>query len=274
MFKLLNAGFTRLVKSRVFWVLMAFTVALALFLIYGQYSDMKAYQEVEVIDRSLMNNITITGIVISIFTALFVGREYSDGTLRNKIIVGCSRTKIYLSNLILVISASLLAEIVHLVVVAIVGTPLLDSLQMPIKSLLLVLVCYVGIILAFSAIFTFIAMIVSNKTIIAVSSMVVALGLMMFSMTLFARLQAQEYVQVGKLGENGVEFTQEKNPKYLAPEQRKLYQNIVNCIPSGQAFMVAGGYDVDYKILPLYSLADVIIFTVAGLYMFNKKELN
>ena len=79
MFKLLDAGFTRLRKSKAFLALIIFTVILALFMIYGQYSEMKIYNQVEEVDRSLMNNITVTGIVIATFTSLFVGREYSDG---------------------------------------------------------------------------------------------------------------------------------------------------------------------------------------------------
>lgn len=275
MFKLLDAGFTRLRKSKAFLAVIIFTVVLALFMVYSQYSEMKTYNKVEELDRSLMNNITVTGIVIATFTSLFVGREYSDGTLRNKIIVGCSRTKIYLSNLILVISTSILAEIIHLAVVAAVGIPLLGGLVMSAKSFALVLLCYTGIILAFSAIFTFIAMVISNKTIISIVSILLAFGLMMIAMTLFSKLEAPEYQQVGFLNESGeMEFKEEKNPKYLTPEQREVYQNIVNAIPSGQAFMVAGGYEIDFRILPLYSLADVIIFTGIGLYVFNKKELN
>lgn len=275
MFKLLDAGFIRLRKSRAFLAVIIFTVGLALLMVHAQYSDMKTYNEVEELDRSLMNNITITGIVIATFTSLFVGREYSDGTLRNKIIVGCSRTKIYFSNLILVIFSSLLAEIIHLIVVLIVGMPLLGGLVMPVKEFMLVLLCYTGIILAFSAIFTFIAMIISNKTIISIVSILLAFGLMMVAMTLFSKLEAPEYRPAGILDENGeIEFTEEKNPKYLTLEQRKVYQIAVNCIPSGQAFMVAGGYDIDYRILPLYSLVDVILFTGVGLYIFNKKELN
>lgn len=275
MFKLLDAGFTRLRKSRAFFAVIIFTVALALLMIYSQYSDMKNYNEVEELDRLLMNNITITGIVIATFTSLFVGREYSDGTLRNKIIVGCSRTKIYFSNLILVMFVSILAEILHLAIASAIGIPIFGGLVMSGKAFGIVLLCYLGIMLAFSAIFTFIAMIISNKTIISIVSILLSFGLMMVAMTLFAKLEAPEYRQSGMLNENGeMEFTEEKNPKYLTPDQRKVYQIAVNCIPSGQAFMVAGGYDIDYRVLPLYSLVDVIVFTGVGLYIFNKKELN
>lgn len=47
MIKLLNAGFERLRKNKIFWLLITFTIGLALILIFTQYSDMKEYNEVK-----------------------------------------------------------------------------------------------------------------------------------------------------------------------------------------------------------------------------------
>ena len=38
MIKLLNAGFSRLKKSKLFWIVTIFSIVLALFMIYTQYS--------------------------------------------------------------------------------------------------------------------------------------------------------------------------------------------------------------------------------------------
>ena len=40
------------------------------------------------------------GLVAAILTSMFIGSEYSDGTIRNKLVVGHSRMRIYLANLI------------------------------------------------------------------------------------------------------------------------------------------------------------------------------
>ena len=52
MINLLNAGFERLRKSKLFWALSIFSIMLAMFMIYTRYSDMKKYEEViEVYDE-------------------------------------------------------------------------------------------------------------------------------------------------------------------------------------------------------------------------------
>ena len=50
-------------------------------------------------DKMMLNYINIIGLFMAMFTSLFIGTEYDYGTIRNKIIVGHSRTSIYFSNL-------------------------------------------------------------------------------------------------------------------------------------------------------------------------------
>lgn len=277
MYKLLNAGFTRLKKSNLFFVLVIFTIVLACFVIYTQYSDMKNYNENIQIDQLLLNYITIIGIIIAIFTSLFLGREYSDGTLRNKIVVGSNRIKIYFSNLLIVMITSLLSQVLYMLVIALIGIHIFGTLNMPLATFGIIFIDIIGIILSFSSIFVFIAMIVPNKTIISITSILLAFGMMMISITLLSRIEATEYRDVAKIENsetNQIEMVQEKNPRYLTEDKRKIYQTILNFIPSGQAFMVAGRMDINFHILPVYSLGVIIFFSGTGLYLFNRKELN
>lgn len=46
-------------------------------------------------------------LMVSLLTALFIGTDYSDGTMRNKLIAGHVRRKIYVANLISNVQASL-----------------------------------------------------------------------------------------------------------------------------------------------------------------------
>ena len=170
MIKLLNAGFTRLRKNKLFWLLTVFSFGLALFMIYTQYSDMKKFGRVIEVEQLMLNYSTIVGIAIAIFTSLFLGVEYSDGAIRNKISIGHKRTNIYLSNLIIVTITSLFSYIVFLVIVASIGIPLFGTITLPISKLLMLLGCIFVTIIAYTGIFTFLAMIISNKTITAVVS--------------------------------------------------------------------------------------------------------
>lgn len=93
MYKLLKASFFRLKKEIVFWMFTFFTLGIAFF-------SLLRYNPSEVIlDRFVNEFIMYIGIFIAIFVSVFVGKEHSEGIIRNKIIAGHKRINIYLSNL-------------------------------------------------------------------------------------------------------------------------------------------------------------------------------
>lgn len=273
MIRLLNAGFERLRKNRVFWAFIVFSIGLALFMIYTQYSDMKVYGDIIEVEQLMLNYSTIVGIVIAIFTSLFLGVEYSDGAIRNKISIGHKRANIYLSNLVIVSITSLLAYMVFMIVVAIVGIPLFGGFTMQISSFFKLIGCIVMTILAYSSIFTFIAMLISNKTITAIVSIMLAFGMMCVVLTCFNLLDAPEFIQDSTLVDGEMKFEKKPNPKYPSEEKKNVCQTLVDIIPAGQMFQLAGRADPNLKVLPLYSLGEFIVFTGAGILLFKKKEL-
>lgn len=273
MIRLLNAGFTRLRKNKIFWLLTIFSIGLALFMICTQYSDMKKYGEVIEIEQLMVNYATMIGIVISIFTSLFLGVEYSDGAIRNKISIGHKRTNIYLSNLAITIVTSLFSYVLFMIVIAIIGIPLFGGITMSMLSLLKLIGCIFVMILAYSSIFTFLAMIISNKTITSITSIMLAFGLMMTATVCFRIIDMQEYVQSASMVDGEMKFEEIPNPKYPSEQERKVYQTLLDINPAGQGFQLAGRTDANLKVLPLYSLGILVVFTGVGLIIFNKKEL-
>lgn len=273
MIKLLNAGFTRLRKNRLFWLFIIFSIGLALFMIYTRYSDMKNYGDTIEVEQLMLNYGTIIGIVIAIFTSLFLGAEYSDGVIRNKISVGHKRIHIYLSNLIITAITSLFSYILLIVVVAIIGIPLFGWITMPISKLLMLLGCIFVTVVAYSGIFTFLAMVISNKSITAIVSIMLGFGFMMTAMICFNKVLAPEYIQSSSMIDGKIVTEEIKNPKYPSEKERRIYQILVDINPAGQMFQLAGRTSPNLKILPIYSLGLLIIFTTAGIVLFHKKDI-
>ena len=273
MIRLLNAGFTRLKKNKIFWLLTIFSIGLALFMIYTQYSDMKKYGEVIEVYQLILNYSTIIGVVIAIFTSLFLGVEYSDGAIRNKISIGHKRINIYISNLIMVTITSLFFYILFMIVVAIIGIPLFGEITISVSTLLKLIGCIFVMIISYSSIFTFIAMMISNKTITAIVSIMLVFGMMMAALNCLNILSEQEFIQAGSFVDGEMKFEIVPNPKYPSESKKKVCQKIVDIIPAGQAFQLVGRTAPDLKVLPLYSLGIFVIFTGAGMLLFKKKEL-
>lgn len=273
MINLLNAGFTRLKKNKLFWILTIFTIGLALFMIYTQYSDMKKYKEVIEVEQLMLNYSTIIGVVISIFVSLFLGIEYSDGGIRNKISIGHKRINIYLSNLIIIVITSLLSYLLFLMIITIIGIPLFGNITIPISSLFSLLGCIFITIVAYSNLYTFIAMMISNKTITAVISIMLAFGMMMGALICFRVLDTQKYIQSASMVNGEMKFEEVLNPKYPSETKKKVCQTLLDINPAGQMFQIVGRSAPNLKVLPLYSLGILFTFTSTGIVLFNKKEL-
>ena len=123
--KLLAANFYCLRKSKLALVLLIIAVVLPLFmsLLYVGLKVLADYASTEGSIPFTMNAKVIIadsfsisgnmGLIMPIFTGIIVGSDLANGTLRNKIIVGHSKTKIYFSHLISSIVFHLFIGIVY-----------------------------------------------------------------------------------------------------------------------------------------------------------------
>ncbi len=274
MFNLLNADFYKLKRNKAFLIAILFTIGVAIFMLYSGYSDKVKYGTTIEVEQLIINYITFIGVVISVFVSLFIGIEYSDGTIRNKIVMGYSKYKIYLSNLIVVILASLLLECIFIGIVAAIGIPLFGKFTMSLSLFAFFVFDMFMIIIAYTAIYTFIVLLCSNKTISTVICILLSFGMLMLSLTLINILNTNEYITQALIGDNGeVTYETVKNPKYPSEEKKKICKTILDIIPAGQGFEIAGRSDFDEKIFPIYSLGVIVFFTSIGIYLFNRKEL-
>ena len=107
--KLLSANFSRLWKSKTFWFLLTALFALCLALSLDkiwQVRSLLAAGYARAIDKRLFSEAPYIGAFQAVFISFFLGTEYSDGTIRNKLVVGHQRGHIFLSNFIVCLAAS------------------------------------------------------------------------------------------------------------------------------------------------------------------------
>lgn len=84
MYKLINANFFRLKKDTIFWLLVFMSLGVAGFTIFRFKSNDLLF-DVN-LDRLVNEFVIIIGLFISIFVSIFIGKENSEGTIRNKLI--------------------------------------------------------------------------------------------------------------------------------------------------------------------------------------------
>ncbi len=174
MTNLLRADFRRLFKSRAFYICTAllFIAGTALPLIH--YITMHEYPQAMSFDMYFTVYALIAVVALAAFSALFVGADYSDGTIRNKLVAGARRGGVYLSNLTVQTVTGLILCAAYLVPYVIIGTSLLGDF--PENGVRLILVS-LAMTVSFASVFTLITMLSSSKARSAVICLVCAIAL-------------------------------------------------------------------------------------------------
>ncbi|MDE5570029.1 MAG: hypothetical protein K2I82_05185, partial [Ruminococcus sp.] len=132
MSKLIKANFSRLFKSGIFKLYTAFSGGIGIFAVLMRYVDYQ--QNIEYYNTIPPEYHTVDGIAfvgiwyllfaIPVFVGIFLGTEYSDGTIRNKMVVGHKRSDIYFANLIVCASGTLIGAGLNLLINFTLGTAL------------------------------------------------------------------------------------------------------------------------------------------------------
>ena len=100
MIKLLKAEFARCFSGKVFWLIALFTLVTASSFNFIKYITVKREHQTEVFNDSMLYiGLISIGMIAAIFVAFHAGGEFDEGTVRNKLIAGNTKTGIYLCHL-------------------------------------------------------------------------------------------------------------------------------------------------------------------------------
>jgi len=273
MYKLLKAEFFRLKRNKIFWGLIVITLGIACIM---SFNSINSFSTDKGIDKLLINYINIIGLFIAIFTSLFTGVEYSDGTIRNKIIIGHSKASIYLVTLIINIIVGVFIELVYMLVVTVIGLPIFGGLEMTLSQFCIILLNIIMIIVTYATIFTTISLLCSDITISTVINIILVLLMYVAGQSLYLTANSEEFIYCTTYYEEG-KVEREIigiNPNYPGETKKKICKFILYIMPTGQASILSNNSDsTDKNILLLYSIGVTVIFATIGGFLFNKKEL-
>lgn len=258
--KLLSANLFRLRTSRILFVELIAMCLLGVIEVIVAAIQHRIHQDYGTsipLDSIFFGFALFIGIFIAVFCSLHIGSEYSDGTLRNKIVSGHLRRNIYLSNLISNIVAAFLLCADYLIVATVLGTPLLGFLTQAPWVVMLKLFGIVVMVVSFCSISTLISMLLQDKSIIAITEL---LCIGVFSVIGFV---LNDYP--GWQSElTGITYY--------------IYVFFHSVLPMGQSVQYA---DVDYTALSaslignmiLYALLISLVTTAIGCKLFQRKDL-
>lgn len=273
--KLMAANLSRLRKDRIFWICM---LIMAVYSVVSMLNgcrqatrDMSEFGYA--LEQYYFSGMPLIGIFIAVFTGLFLGTEYSDGTMRNKLIVGHTRINVYLANLATVCIASLLMLAVWFIG-GLVGIPALGAWQMGASQLLAYITISVLMVAALCAIFTLVCMLSTNKAVTAVLCILLCLVILLAGSMFYNALCEPEMYSGIMITANGTEMGEPSpNPNYVSGTKRAVYEFMIDFIPTGQGIQMADIAVAHPVRMMLSSIFIAIMMTLCGVFIFRRKDL-
>ena len=279
MSKLLRSDFRRLFRSKLFYLgILAVAISVGHTLVNNIYY-LDVMKELEIpLDNLLFMGTTVLGFAMAIFTSFFVGTEYSDKTMRNKVIVGNSRLSIYFSNFIVTTLAALIMLIVGSGAVISVGAFWMGGLVTSYTVLLPQILCCLLAVVALNAIYVLFSMLIPSRAIGVIVILVTAiLVVYLLPTTLYNKLSEPPMIDGGGyVDESGVliEYPDKENRYYISGTSRKILQTLYDALPTSQ--MEQFGYDempTNINLFPLYSVLLISVFSTAGVCVYKRRDL-
>lgn len=277
MTKLLSAGFYRLFKSRVFWIMLAICILLQVLVCVDNFRyERERPENTVILDDIVFSIVPAIGFISSALISLLLGEEYSDGVVRNKLTVGHRRSDIYFANLIVCIAGSFIMLAALFLSGGLLGFALFGGFTYDAGTLLRLILCCFLLTAALSSIDVLVVMCCQNKAVAAVLSLALVL-VMLFAGSYLDSVLNEPEMQYGAmfLNEDGVmEFVDPApNPHYVSGMTRTVMAVTEDIIPMGQAIQINNFALERSARWPLLSIAVFTAVSALGYAIFKKKDI-
>ena len=281
MSKLLRAGFARLFKDKIFWLCTAAMFAFGVYIALYQYVVAKQADWFNpVADNIVFLFLAYGGLVYAAFCALFIGREYSDGAIRNKFIIGHTRASIYISNLIVTAVGNIIITLAYILPAAIISVFAFGWFQRPTSFIVITFIALLILAIAYAAVFTILALLNSNKSVNAVVCIALALALLATAVSMRALLYSPESYSPGyvmEMDDDGVihetPAPEVRNPYYVSGFKRQILSVLVDLSPGGQSMQLTMYENDNPEILALWSIGLTAAISALGVLLFSRKDI-
>lgn len=236
--KLISAGVYRLSRNMAFWFFAAFSA------VCGALSAISTY----INQPEMGQEYTIFGFSFFIpmfaapFTAIILGTEFSDKTVRNKIIVGHTRAEVYFAYMTVSALASAAMCVLSAAVHFVVGLPLLGTLRISFAEFALLFSVGILSTLTMTVLAAMITLCTQSKALPAAVCAAAVIAMIVSGAEIELKLKESEYLSVSDLefveiNENLPDLGDRliPNPEYPTPEERKALEFLYDFLPGGAA---------------------------------------
>lgn len=273
---LLRANMARMIQDKVFRACVTGSVLYGIFICLSAWHETVKYGTLYHPEEFIFRIYLLSGFFVAVFCSLFVGTEYSEGTLRNKLVVGRTRVSIYLSDFLTVAVANLLICLAFMLVTLAFSIPVFGWFSVDFGTLFYYLTAGVLRVFAAAAICNLLSMLNQNKALTAVISVLLVTGALLYasySNMMLNQPEAWETYNEADAEENILTVEMIENPMYPTGFQRAYFELVMDLLPAGQGMQLSGMEAPRPVRMPVYSLLTIIAVNGAGLFFFCRKDL-
>lgn len=284
MFRLLHADFARLCKSVTFWGCMAAAAIWGAVKVYYHHqkwtyipvNDISA-ESVYLFGYNYVDGFSQLVLIMAVFAAMFIGTDYSQRTMRNKLVIGRSRAAVYLSNLTVCAAGSLFFNLSYVAGVTLMGLAFGGQYRFVGDEVGIILIIAAADI-AVSAILTLMCMLISHKAVCTAAALIIFFVTPFIAETVCNEVREPEYNVRREYNEDKTSYSEikTKNEKYLMGTKRFFYMALNNVSPLGQyqQLQMNDIYDISqYAGYPLLSLGVTAVSSAVGILVFRRKDI-
>ncbi len=279
MTKLLRSELFRLRKTKLFWACAAAMALYGLAVCLGLSYSMRLngteipLETVWIQGYGLSGFVAIPGLLLAALCSVFVGTEYSGGTIRNKVIVGHTRTAVYWTGYLTCAVSSILLSLIYTLVVLAVGIPIFGFFRASAVTLLQLVLCGTVMLLSYTAIFHLTTTLLQSKTAAAIVNLLGVIVSMFLCVYLLARIAEPATIEAMEIVRGEQVWKTIPNSRYLSQTARAVCQFLVDLLPSGQSLQLSGMNAPHLWRMALYGGVIMLLSPLAGALAFQKKDL-
>ena len=275
--KLITANFFRFRKDRFSWCVVGIIVILSLVNVFNSARSYEAMADAGYIlslEDYYFNQAPLIGAFLALLISMFLGTEFSEGTIRNKLCIGHKRNEIFLSNFITCAFASIVLTAVWLLICTLLFG-LIGPLEVEVSEFVGYIFAAMGFAVSFAALYTVIGSLSSNKAMTIIYTFAVFIILAMAASALDDRLCEPEINEIMTYNNYGAVVMQESapNPLYLSGMIRTVCEVALELLPTGQALLLS---NVAIE-CPVRAIALSVVFTavtlLVGSMLFRRKDI-
>ena len=250
MSRLFSANMMRLRKSKIFWLEELFMAGYALFVYISARSNMKSSGIISDWNIYFFNVLLLSGFIVALFVSGFFDAEYSDGAIRNKLMVGHKRRDIYLVNFGTCLLVGLITCATYYLFALLFGCLIIGRESLQIRGIGVGILCSILIFVVYAAIFMFVEMADRNKARTAAINLMAALVILVIGMIGYTKLVS-------------------------SPDTVEIQWRIIELLfPSVLTMTVASGSEqASYLSIVIGLVVETVCLMGLGMWEFNEKDI-